>query len=366
MIYDLMVVGAGPAGCSTAITAARSGARVLLLERSRFPRHKVCGEFVSAESLELLSQLLIPAYQDLIAKAPRIFAARIFSDGAEVPAEVNPAAASIPRHDLDFALWNSALQAGVDAHDQCAVQAVEPVAEGFSLSTSTGVFKGRALINAAGRWSFLTSPAIRERGAKQRWVGLKAHFYEHDAAVSVDLYFFRGGYCGVQPVNASGNGSGTIINACAMVRADVAKNLEDVLAAHPSLCQRSKHWKPAMAPVSTSPLIFHRPEPVSNRIFNVGDSATFVDPFIGDGISLALQSGSLAAHCLRDFIQHDCSLDDACAGYEREYRERLAPVFHASSKLRTFMKLPSLVRRPVLSLLERTPSITRSLVRMTR
>jgi flavin-dependent dehydrogenase len=62
MLYDLIVVGGGPAGCATAISAARSGASVLLLERGRFPRHKVCGEFVSAESLELLNDLLSPPH----------------------------------------------------------------------------------------------------------------------------------------------------------------------------------------------------------------------------------------------------------------------------------------------------------------
>ena len=58
MSYDLAIIGGGPAGTSAAISAARQGARVLLLERGRFPRHKVCGEFVSAESLTLLKDLL--------------------------------------------------------------------------------------------------------------------------------------------------------------------------------------------------------------------------------------------------------------------------------------------------------------------
>lgn len=366
MIYDLIVIGAGPAGCSAAIEAARSGASVLLLERGRFPRHKVCGEFVSAESLHLLEQLLTPEHRTLIGNAPLIAQARIFSDGAEVPAEISPAAASIARHDLDFALWQSALQAGVDARDQCTVQSVEHISHRFKVSTTTEAFEGKSVVNATGRWSFLTSAAIRERTVGHRWVGLKAHFREHDAARSVDLYFFRGGYCGVQPVTAPANGEAAIVNACAMVRADVSTNLTQVFAAHPALRSRSAGWEPAMSPVSTSPLIFHEPEPVQDSMLQVGDSATFVDPFIGDGISLALRSGNLAAHCLRSFFRNECSLPQAAADYARLYRRQLAPVFHASSKLRNFMKLPSFVRRPVMSLLERTPAITRSLVRMTR
>src|SRR5215813_13748627 len=112
-VYDLIVVGGGPAGSAAAITAARHGARVLLLERGRFPRHKVCGEFVSAESLHVLSELLCPEKQALLTEALRISQARIFVDGKILAAPVDPPAASIARLELDAALWQSAEQAGV-------------------------------------------------------------------------------------------------------------------------------------------------------------------------------------------------------------------------------------------------------------
>src|SRR5215475_14451205 len=69
-MYDLAVVGGGPAGTSAAITAAGYGATVLLLEKGSFPRSKVCGEFVSAEALALLASLL--GSRDLVARAPRL------------------------------------------------------------------------------------------------------------------------------------------------------------------------------------------------------------------------------------------------------------------------------------------------------
>jgi len=340
---------------------------VLLLERGYFPRHKVCGEFVSAESLGLLETLLTGDHRSLIANAPRISSSRIFADRAEVPAEINPAAASIARYDLDIALWRSAIQNGVDAFEECTVKSAERAgSQLFQVATQSGTFEARAMINATGRWSFLTAASTRARASDNRWIGVKAHFYEDAATASVDLYFFPGGYCGVQLVTAPEDGSKALINACAMVKADVATDLEQVFQRHPALRSRSAGWEQAMPAVTTSPLIFHDPEPLQGDILQAGDSATFVDPFIGDGISLALRSGRLAAECLGPLFAGECTLEMAAAEYSRRYHRQLAPVFRASSHLRSFLKLPGLVRRPVMSILQRTPAITRHLVRMTR
>jgi flavin-dependent dehydrogenase len=121
-----------------------------------------------------------------------------------------------------------------------------------------------------------------------------------------------------------------------------------------------------MAQVSTAPLIFHQPEPVRDKILQVGDAATFVDPFIGDGISLALRSGSLAARCLAKHFKEREALANAARLYEESYLRDLAPVFRASSHLRNFFKLPGVVRRPVMSILQKSPALTRKLVWMTR
>jgi len=363
-LYDLIVVGAGPAGCAVAITAARKGASVLLLERGRSPRHKVCGEFVSAESLDLLEGLLAPEYRSLIATAPRIQQGRIFADGAEIHAEINPPAASITRFDLDAALWRSCIENGVDARQECPVQTVEGAGP-FTVRTQTDVFEAKVLVNATGRWSNLTSPEICDAQTRERCIGLKAHFREISPPDSVDLYFFEGGYCGVQPIPGAKNGSGAV-NACAMVSARVATTISDVLRLHPALLERSREWEPLMGQVSTSPLVFHKPEPMQAGMLQVGDSATFVDPFIGDGISLALRSGALAAECLMPFFRGSCGLEQAAAEYCRIYEERLAHVFRASSMLRRMLAWPRVVRKPALAFLQQAPGITKRLVRMTR
>jgi flavin-dependent dehydrogenase len=357
--YDLAVIGSGPGGCAAAIRAARSGAKVLLLERGRFPRHKVCGEFVSAESLDLLEGLLTPPDRSLIANAPRIPRGRIFADGAEIGTDIKPPAVSVARFELDAALWRSCLASGVDSRDECAVQAVEGTGP-FTVKTQTKNFSAKAVINATGRWSNLTSPKVRSRQTASRWIGIKAHYSELSPPASVDLYFFNGGYCGVQPIAEHA------VNACAMVKATAATTIEQVLQLHPVLRNRSRNWARLIEPLTTSPLIFHDPEPFHAGMLQVGDAATFVDPFVGDGISLALRSGALAAECLNAFFRDKCTFARAAEQYSSQYRSRLSHVFRASSMMRRAFSWPAVARRPVFALLQKTPRLTRHLVKMTR
>lgn len=366
MTYDLIVIGAGPGGCAAAITAARAGARVLLLERGQYPRHRVCGEFVSAEALGLLEDMVSPGNRGLITGALKISQSRVFSDGQMLPLPIDPPASSIPRFDLDRALWASCMDLGIDARDGTPARSAQRD-QLFTVMAQGELFQGRALVNAAGRWSFLTSQNIRSSVAVKKWVGLKAHFLESEPSPTVDLYFFEGGYCGVQPVALPGREQTPgVVNACAMVRTEVATQLNDVFELHPHLRERSKHWRKAMEPVSTSPLVFHKPEPVQGLTLQVGDSATFVDPFIGDGISLALRSGVLASRCIHAFLNGSLSLPEAVRQYQFEYMRRLAPVFRSSTVLRTLLRVPRLIRGPAMSALKYTPAITNQIVRMTR
>ncbi len=355
-MFDLIVVGGGPAGNAAAITAVRGGARVLLLERGRLPRHKVCGEFVSAESLELLGSLLHGQHLAVLNDAARISRTRLYVDGRMIGAVVDPPAASIARFDLDAALWESAQLAGVDARQQVTLREIGDRGP-FRIRSSDGEFESRAVINASGRWSILNGTTAV---AEQKWVGLKAHFAESSPEASVDLYFFDGGYCGVQPV-ARGR-----VNACAMVRADVASTLDEVFEQHGALRKRSRSWKLLIDPVSTSPLIFREPQPEREGILLVGDAAGFVDPFAGDGISLALRSGAMAAKCLTPFFAGETSLGQAIQQYRSAYQRSLLPVFRASSQLRRLLTLPRPARRPLLLVLEKSPRIAEYLVRRTR
>jgi len=367
---DLIVIGGGPAATSAAITAARSGIQVLLLERGRLPRHRVCGEFVSAESLALLTSLLAGSSPGLLEAAPRIAHARLFAEGRTLATAIDPPAASIARFDLDAALWTAAREAGVDARLELTAESIVGTGP-FRVTTTAGEWEARAVVQASGRWSNLSrgpgpKPGMTHGRRAGTYVGLKAHFAETSPPASVDLYFFDGGYCGVQPVRLSAAVGQNRINVCAVVRSDIASTLEEVLHQHAQLGERAHGWQPLMEPVSTAPLRFREPRAVQDGVLLAGDAAGFVDPFVGDGISLALRSGALAAKWLVLFLRGQRSQQEAAVGYREAYRRELVPVFHHSRWIRRLLALPRPVRRSLACLLERTPSVTRYMALRTR
>ena len=354
--YDLVVIGGGPAGTAAAITGARAGARVVLLERGRLPRQRVCGEFVSAEGVETLRRLAPAVAERLLVSAPRIGGSRVFVDGQCIEVPVEPAAASITRYELDFALWQAAEAAGAECRLETEVGAIESSGSGFMVTCTAGggcatpTIEAAAVIDASGRWSKLRASAVQPARGR-RYIGLKAHFRTLEVErPTVDLYFFEGGYCGVQPI------AGGMVNACAMVRAEVASSIDEVLRQHPALSERSRQWQQVGDAVSTSPLVFEKPRPLRGRVLCAGDAAGFVDPFVGDGITLALRGGCLAAEAA---LHHDA------AWYEREYRRSLAPVFGNASWLRRVMALPAILRKPIVATL-RAPGFGRMVVNATR
>ena len=339
--FDLAIVGAGPAGTSCAITAARLGASVGLFEAKDFPRHRVCGEFVSAESLDVLAGLLrdVPSAERLFQAAPLIDHTRLLLGQRVIDAPVAPPALSISRYDLDALLWGAAIRAGVVVHPSCEVLSSDGDGP-FTLQTSCGTVKAKALIVAAGRWSQFTADRTVPAGPK--WIGLKAHFHERWTETCTDLYFFANGYCGVQPV-AKG-----VVNACAMVRSDRATSLDEVFKLHPGLARRAAHWRAIMQPVSTAPLIYRQPQPVRGNTIFAGDAAAFIDPFAGDGISIALRSGSVAAQCIGAFLTGPAALSEAVGHYQQAYSRQFAPLLSAASRVRYLLSWPPLAQSAVI------------------
>lgn len=302
----------------------------------------------------MLASLLV---RDAFAQKPEIPSARVFLGSSAISLPVSPAARSIPRYELDEALLQATRESGVHVIEGCAVLQVEAAAGGnFVVRTGTGAFAARTAVNAAGRWSQLTEYRPETH---TKWIGVKAHFREPEPSRSVDLYFFAGGYCGVQPIG------GDTVNAAAMVRAETASSLEQVLASTPELWRRSRNWEQLFPTITTSPLYFRTPQTDQLGVMQVGDAAAFIDPFAGDGISLALHSGRLASESLSGVWKRTYSLEEALRRYREDYKKRFAPAFRNASRLRAFLTAPAWIRSGLLGLLSK-PMVAAFVVGRTR
>jgi flavin-dependent dehydrogenase len=212
-------------------------------------------------------------------------------------------------------------------------------------------------IATTGRWSKLRQPTPRPNAKKL--VGVKAHFRERHPSLSTDLYFFRGGYCGVQPVDDN------TVNACALVRSDLATDLATVFQLNSALARRTETWEPATEPVSTAPLIFAEPVPELEGVLFAGDAAGFIDPFAGDGISLALRTGAAAAQAAMHVLAGRVSASEAARNYRRRYQKQFLPAFRHAAQVRWLIGCPRPLPKLALQLM-RIPAVARAVFARTR
>jgi flavin-dependent dehydrogenase len=310
-LIDLAIIGGGPAGTAAALEARRRGFQVGLWERDSFPREKVCGEVLSAEALPILAQE-IPA---ALRRAAVIRSAEFISQRGRSYAFTLPEpGAGLSRWMMDDALWRAAVENGARTEDRAAVHAVRRTADGSWIleMRDGGSQQSRFLIVACGRWwtlGGLVSPAGPQRDrsrpdlAQSSWLGVKAHFRGLKRRDAVEMYFFPGGYCGVAPIEDG------LYNACCLVHrslvrdacgcspAEFASWMKRV-ARHRALDERLSGGSQASRTVTTAGMRLGRQGDIRNGAILVGDAAGFIDPFTGSGISMALNSGRLAAGIL--------------------------------------------------------------------
>lgn len=291
------VIGAGLAGSAAAITARGAGADVVLFEKSRFPRHKVCGEFLSPEIMPLLEALGVGG-RFMEASPARIRRMCIRFGSREKSAVLPEAAYGLSRWVLDEMLFDRAVEVG------SRVEAVAGVA-----GTRTIVAHGR-----------------RTSGPKgARLFGFKAHF-RGPAQDAIELHFFGSGYVGISGIE------GGLTNVCGLATeaslARIGFAYDELLGSVPSIAERVRPLERAMDWLTTGPLVYANrfDDPAEAGVYYAGDALSFVDPFTGSGMYCAVLSGTIAGQSAAQGL--------AAAEHVRRCREALGRPFAFASLLR--------------------------------
>jgi geranylgeranyl reductase family protein len=313
--YDALVIGGGPGGAATAFHLARGGARVLLCEKQTYPRDKVCGDGLTPRAVRALDHMgLREEYQDWSRSA----GLKVHGGGhvIELPwpeLEDYPSfGLARPRTDLDQLLARTAAKAGADLWE--ATEVVEPLVERGLVRGAVVCREGEdpvalrsEVVVAADGASSRFAQALGLRRDEQRPIGVAVRQYyrsSRDTDPWIDSYLelWRGqdllpGYGWVFPL-----ADGTV---------NVGVGLLNTSAHFRNINYRRllKEWVPTVGPEwgfgaddavakprsHPLPMGANRHPPVHRGVLFVGDAAGLVNPFNGEGIDYALESGELAA-----------------------------------------------------------------------
>jgi geranylgeranyl reductase family protein len=305
--YDAIVVGAGPAGSACAIRLALGGRRVLLLERSRFPRDKVCGDCLNPSAHPVLDRLGVG---ERVRALSHVIAHTVSYHGIETPAVECPLRRTgemvVKRRDLDDLLVRRAIELGVDFRDGVSVTGVT---SGWTAEAGGQSYQAPWLLAADGRNSTVARLAGRLPAAARERTAIQCHCARpawHGDAVR--MLFYPEGYGGTAAVNERE------INLCLVAR---PQDLERVRARamEEFALPADTEWR-TIAPLSRGDAT----EVAKDGLLLLGDAAKVIEPFTGEGIYYAMRSGELAAEAILAGSDVEASYR---AAHRRMYHGRL-------------------------------------------
>jgi geranylgeranyl reductase family protein len=293
-MFDVAIVGGGPAGSSCAAFCALAGLRTLVIEREKFPRGKVCGDCLNPSCWAVLERLGVAQRVRDLPHSKLDSVEFIAIDGHKVVVDLptgHNCEVSVKRSLFDDLLLTRARDVGADVRERTTVTALANSGN-WKIETAAGEsFSARTLIGADGRNSTvarlrnLLPRAARERVALQAHIPLPRNFGRR-----IILQFLREGYSGQAPVNE------TQLNLCLVGTPPTISRLRN-WAEHRFEITPDQPWR-TITPLTRSPV----PCGHENLLF-IGDAARVVEPFTGEGIYYALRSGELAADAITKIVR---------------------------------------------------------------
>ena len=317
---DHLVIGGGPAGSMVALRLAAAGRGVVLVEKERVAHHKVCGEFLSREAVHYLRQIEI---EPTALGATVIGNVRLAAGSRIVASPLPFPALSLSRHVLDEALLVRAAQSGCRVVRGVAVESLAAASSGWIAQLSNGEsLRSPAVFLATGKhdlrgWS-------RPPGRQSDLIGFKMHWHLAPVQIetlrgSMDLFLFSGGYGGLSLVEND------TANLCLVVRRSMLRKLSGWHDLLTTILAQNQHVRGLLdgaqpvwpRPLAISPIPYGYLAAEERGVWCIGDQAAVIPSFTGDGISIALHSGALAAEI---FLA-----GQSVASFNRVLRAQLSP-----------------------------------------
>jgi geranylgeranyl reductase family protein len=337
---DIMIIGAGPAGASCATYLANDGFKVILVDWQKFPRDKVCGDFVSPFAINELTKLGV-SHLDAFKKTNIIRSAAIFINGEErinrrfpKTAEYPEFGRVIPRIILDDMILQAARKAGVKIIESARFNSFQVFENAVVSYMKQGdkdiILSSKMLIGADGSQSSVARILRNGKPDEEDLIiGVRAYFENINSPEDrADLYFSSETFPGYYWLFPTGNGGANV--GVGMLYKTLPRNnrhLKELLLQLISedTCLKSRIGDGKLqGKVAAWPLSTYNPNSVysAERVLLIGDAAGLINPLNGEGIQYALQTGRWAAEIIKQ-SNEDYS-NQALYAFKRKLDESLS------------------------------------------
>jgi flavin-dependent dehydrogenase len=365
MMYDVAIIGGGLAGLSLSIDMKNRGYHVIVIEKGTYPRHKVCGEYISMESHNYLLNIC-PALSTI--DLPLIHNFKLTTgSNHEFNTPLELGGFGISRYLLEEMLFKEAEKRGVKFMLNVKAQDInfDSNKENYCIKTNGGNVYAALVCNSTGRKSNLKTSGKKNSGIN--YVGVKYHIKIPRNPNLVEIHNFPGGYCGISNIEEDKSCLCYIVNAKSLNKANnsIPELEKTVLYKNSNL---EKIFTTAefvfKEPVTISGINFLIKEPATDDSFFLGDAAGSMAPIIGNGMSMGLRSASVLADNMDQYFLKKITKQQLVKEYTRFWNNEFSTRIKLSRHLQHLSEYSFLTNRTI-GLFNLFPSLAKGVIKQT-
>ncbi|MDI5898763.1 NAD(P)/FAD-dependent oxidoreductase [Flavobacterium yafengii] len=303
---EVIIIGGGLAGLTSAIHLSKLGLEVTVIEKNNYPKHKVCGEYISNEVLPYLNWLDL----NIANLKPTNITNLEFStaNGKTIKSVLPLGGFGISRFTLDEYLYKKAHENGCTILQDNVENIVFENNQFIVTTADKNILKSEIVIGAFGKRSNIDQKTNRDFIQKKSyWLAVKAHYSGNFPNDSVGLHNFKGGYCGVSKVEKD------IINICYLADYETFKQFKNIDEYQKSVVSQNPHLKVIFEkskllfekPLTISQISFEKKQTVENHILMIGDTAGLIHPLCGNGMAMAIHSAKIVSELVEKYYTNE-------------------------------------------------------------
>jgi len=306
MQKPIIIVGGGLAGLTAAIHLSKLGLKIILIEKNEYPKHKVCGEYISNEVLPYLNYLDL----NIATLNPTTITDLEFStvSGKLLETVLPLGGFGISRYSLDEYLYNKAVDNGCTLLKD-NVESIIFENDEFTVTTiNKQEYQAAIVIGAYGKRSNIDQRLNRNFIDKRSpWLAVKAHYSGNFPKDLVGLHNFKGGYCGVSKVENN------CINVCYLADYKTFKKFKNIEEYQSKVLFKNPHLEAIFLnsklifdkPLTISQISFETKDAVENHILMIGDTAGLIHPLCGNGMAMAIHSAKIVSELVAKYFNNE-------------------------------------------------------------